>query len=349
MTNLTVEKPSLGSLKTLRRKPVALAGENLINVGRVVEDSSMPILVEPAVEALDLLTWLQNNQQLVLNKVGAAGGVLFRGFQVASIADFEACVALFADELLDYTYRSTPRSEVAGKILSSTEYPAGQHIPMHNEMSYSRSWPAKIWFHCVTAADDQGETPLTDSHRVFERISPATRELFMEKGVAYIRNYGEGVDLPWQDVFQTEDRSQVETFCNRAGIEFEWLDAGRLRTRQEAQVVAKHPANGKMLWFNQAHLFHVSSLDPMIREFMIGEFTEAGLPRNATFADGSTIPDELLDEIREAYRQEMVVFPWQEGDVLFLDNMQVAHGRRPFKGQRKVVVGMADAVTEAGV
>ena len=51
---------------------------------------------------------------------------------------------------------------------------------------------------------------------------------------------------------------------------------------------------------------------------------------------------EALAAIRAAYEQEMVSFPWAEGDVLMLDNMLVAHGRRPYAGPRKVLVGMAE-------
>ncbi|NET49525.1 MAG: TauD/TfdA family dioxygenase, partial [Merismopedia sp. SIO2A8] len=54
----------------------------------------------------------------------------------------------------------------------------------------------------------------------------------------------------------------------------------------------------------------------------------------------------LLDEIREVYQQASVSFLWQEGDVLLLDNMLVAHGRKPFVGTRKIVVAMAEAFTQ---
>ena len=66
------------------------------------------------------------------------------------------------------------------------------------------------------------------------------------------------------------------------------------------------------------------------------------MPRNAYYGDGSEIEKSVLDEIRELYQQEAVIFPWQEGDVLMLDNMLTAHGRMPFSGLRKVVVGMAE-------
>jgi hypothetical protein len=52
-----------------------------------------------------------------------------------------------------------------------------------------------------------------------------------------------------------------------------------------------------------------------------------------------------MDELRSAYLKETIFFPWRRGDVLFLDNMLMAHGRAPYTGPRKVLVGMADAVS----
>ncbi|MEO1181615.1 MAG: TauD/TfdA family dioxygenase, partial [Cyanobacteria bacterium J06636_28] len=36
-----------------------------------------------------------------------------------------------------------------------------------------------------------------------------------------------------------------------------------------------------------------------------------------------------------------VMFSWEKNDVLFLDNLLVAHGRKPFSGKRELLVGMA--------
>jgi hypothetical protein len=57
--------------------------------------------------------------------------------------------------------------------------------------------------------------------------------------------------------------------------------------------------------------------------------------------DGERIEPQVIEHINGVYEREAVVFPWQKGDVLMLDNMLAAHGRNPFKGQRKIVVGMA--------
>ncbi len=68
--------------------------------------------------------------------------------------------------------------------------------------------------------------------------------------------------------------------------------------------------------------------------------TEEELPFNTFFGDGEEIRRETIDEIGMAYENATVTFPWKKGDVLMLDNMLFSHGRRPFKGDRSVVVSM---------
>ena len=69
-----------------------------------------------------------------------------------------------------------------------------------------------------------------------------------------------GLDLPWEQAFNSEDRQVVERFCRSNRIDLEWKADGELRTRQVCQAVARHPHTGESVWFNQAHLFHVSNL-----------------------------------------------------------------------------------------
>jgi alpha-ketoglutarate-dependent taurine dioxygenase len=95
------------------------------------------------------------------------------------------------------------------------------------------------------------------------------------------------------------------------------------------------------VWFNHATFFHVTTLETSVRDALLTDFAGAELPTNTFYGDGSPIEPEVLDELREAYRQQTVAFPWEAGDVLLLDNMLVAHGRAPYIGARKVLVGMA--------
>jgi alpha-ketoglutarate-dependent taurine dioxygenase len=216
-------------------------------------------------------------------------------------------------------------------------------------MSYARNWPMKAWFYCERPAVSGGETPLADSRRVFQGIPAEIRDRFLSRDVLYVRNYGGRLDLDWQTVFRTPHPVEVEAYCRRAGIELEWRGGGRLRTRQRCQAVATHPRTGERVWFNQAHLFHISSLASSAREILLSELAEDDVPRNAYYGDGSPIEEGVLDEIRAVYDRETQRFRWREGDILMVDNMLVAHGRTPFQGPRRLLVGLAEPFSGGAV
>ncbi|HEX8119522.1 MAG TPA: TauD/TfdA family dioxygenase, partial [Pyrinomonadaceae bacterium] len=218
---------------------------------------------------------------------------------------------------------------------------------LHNENSYQQSWPMKLFFYCSVAAPQGGETPIADVRRVYERLSPALRQRFAEKGWMYVRNFGEHFGLPWQTVFQTSDRAQVEDYCRANGIAVEWRDGDRLKTRAVRPAVAAHPRTGETVWFNHATFFHVTTLAPTVREVFLSTFKEEDLPTNTYYGDGTPIEEAALEELRGAYGEETVTFPWREGDILLLDNMLAAHGRAPYSGPREILVGMTEPVSRA--
>lgn len=302
----------------------------------------LPLLVQARHEGIDLQDALAELRVLSAERLEKCGGLLLRGFHVGDAERFRAFAAGFGHPLLNYEFGSTPRSNVTSGVYTSTEYPAHQHIPLHNEQAYTREWPMKIWFYCVQAAPVGGETPVADSREVYRRVPLTIRERFTERGLMYVRNFGNGLDVAWEQVFSTDSQQQVEAYCRRHSIDCEWKDDGELRTRQRCQAVARHPRTAEWVWFNQAHLFHISNLPQEVRENLLEVVDEEDLPRNVYYGDGSPIEDSLLDEVRGVLEETKVVFPWYSGDVLMLDNMLAAHARSPFSGPRKVVVAMAE-------
>jgi alpha-ketoglutarate-dependent taurine dioxygenase len=123
------------------------------------------------------------------------------------------------------------------------------------------------------------------------------------------------------------------------------MDNNRLRTRQVRQAVATHPATGETVWFNHAHMFHVSNMEAHVREALLAEFRDDELPRNAFYGDGSPIETSVLDEIRAVYNRTATGFDWRKGDILMLDNFLASHGREPFAGPRKILVALAELYT----
>ena len=301
--------------------------------------SALPVMITPPPSGQSLLDAREPLEERIEAALASVGGVLLRGFEVPSVDAFREFAASFGQPLLSYDFGSTPRTAVGGGVYTSTEYPAHQHIPLHSEQAYTREWAMKIWFHCVTAAENGGETPIADTRAVYRDMPESIRERFAP-GILYVRNYGD-FDVPWQQVFNTEDRATVEAYCRRTGIQWQWQDDGGLRTRQLCQGIERHPHTGDTVWFNQAHLFHISSQPPEVRETLEELLGIDNLPRNVYYADGRPIADSVVAEIREVLARQSVIFPWRAGDVLMLDNMLAAHGRTPFAGQRKVVVAMA--------
>jgi alpha-ketoglutarate-dependent taurine dioxygenase len=306
------------------------------------EGKTLPLIVQPERGRLDLLEWIATAREFVQTELLRHGGILFRNFRLKSVEQFQEAARVVSPDLLEYNERSSPRTQVSGNIYTSTEYPSHQTIPQHNENSYASTWPMKIWFYCAQPALRGGETTISDSRRVYQSLTEPVRDEFTRKGVLYVRNFSEDMDLPWRTAFNTGERSVVESYCHKAGIQFRWKPDGGLWTQQVRQATAIHPVLGDHLWFNQAHLFHVSSLGKEMELALLSMMKEEELPRNTYYGDGSRIPPEVLAEIRAAYDSNLAVFPWMKGDVLLLDNMLVAHGRMPFQGERKVMVAMAE-------
>jgi alpha-ketoglutarate-dependent taurine dioxygenase len=303
--------------------------------------AGLPILLEVEASGVNAVRWAEEHQEEIRSLIESQGALLIRGLKVLGSTEFGKIIStLFGSELLEYIYRSTPRTQMRGNVYTATEYPAAQVIPQHNENSYSRTWPNRLGFLCLLPAESGGETPIGDSRVVYNLLQESVRAKFEDKGVLYVRNYS-NLDLPWSVVFQTEDKSEVEAFCDANELKYEWLDDNRLRTSQVNPATAAHPRTGEKVWFNQAHLFHASSLGQEIMDTLLDSLGEENLPRNSYYGDGSRIEPEVLETIRNTYEQTKIKFSWQKNDLLLLDNMLFTHGREAYTGPRKVLVGMA--------
>jgi alpha-ketoglutarate-dependent taurine dioxygenase len=329
------------------------AGPSARDVDPTSAAGGFPVVVRPendeAASFTALLRMIRTRESRLSECLAERGAILFRGFRIDGSEQFaEAVEALSGrSRLLQYRGGASPRGSIpAGRrpIYNSTEYPPEMELSLHNELSYSDIYPDRIYFFCLTPPEQGGETTLGDSRRILRKMPPTVRERFEEKGVCYVRNLSsaKGSGYSWQDAFESDDPDEVERRCRATGAQFEWLGGGILRLRQVKPATARHPLTREEVWFNQADGFHPSALDPSTYAELMALCGSEGLFRlNAAYGDGTPIEASVLEEVRRVIREETMPHVWQTGDILMLDNMLAAHGRRPFRGPRRIAVAMS--------
>jgi hypothetical protein len=303
------------------------------------------IIIAPSGAETSLTRFVAENRAQINAYILTKGAVLFRGFAVSDPARFREIVIDLCGEPWRYTEGSSERRQLGEAVYTSTEYPPQYTISLHNELSYTMRWPSRLCFCCPQAPVSGGQTPLADSRRILSTLPPDLVAEFEERQICYVRNLrsqdAPGLGLSWQAVWETGDRDEVEAYCAREQIAFEWRDDGSLWTSQVRPATAAHPETGEKVWFNQADQFHPSNLGVDAAADLLEVLGPEALPINATFGDGSPIPGEMIDVVRKGSWSEATAFDWQVGDFLVIDNMLVAHGRMPFEGPRRVLVAMA--------
>jgi alpha-ketoglutarate-dependent taurine dioxygenase len=338
--NTEARRPGIGSV---RRQAVDTT--QLVQTSLMSEGQNLPLVITPAIDGVDLAAWAHDNKEQIERYQDKHGGILFRGFGLKTVEDFEGVCEAICPELFAEYGDLPPESDTA-RVYGVTPYPPDKTILFHNESSHLPTWPMKQFFFCQIPAAEGGATPLYDGRVVLSMLDPEVARKFEEKGLMYVRNFSEGVDVPWQDFFHTEDKSEVERICAESGMTCEWTDVG-LRVKNVTQGVATHPRTGEKIFFNQVQLHHVACLDPETRDSLRALFAEEDLPRNVYYGDGTPIPDETIEHVSEVFEQACVEFQWQPGDLVAVDNMLVAHARRPYKDPRKMLVCMGEMVSAA--
>ncbi|MBD0843039.1 TauD/TfdA family dioxygenase [Streptomyces sp. TRM68416] len=268
--------------------------------------------------------------------------LVFRGFGVAP-GELDPVLDRLLPRRLAYVNGNSPRTKVGSNVYTSTEYPAEFTISMHNELSYAASWPTRLAFYCETAAETGGATPVVDAALWLESLDPEIREAY-RAGVRYTQNLhaGAGLGKSWQDTFETDDRGLVDAYLKEAGSDWEWRADGSLYVSTLRPSTTTHPVTGTEVWFNQSDQWHPAALGDDTAKALAQIMPVRELPQYVTFADGTPIPDEYVLQVRDRGLEHAVDVDWRQGDVLLIDNLLVAHGRRPFTGKRRVLVAMTD-------
>ncbi len=316
----------------------------------------------------DLLEWLKSDQESLQQKLLEHGAIRFRGFDVQSAEDFEEIARLIAPDLKNDYLGTSPRDAVTDYVFHASELPGYFPIPQHCEMSFCANPPKHLFFSAMNPSEpDSGETPICDMRKVWQDMDPEVRARFQEKGMKNVRNYsapgapaGDEMQLKsWDDMFQSTDRLVVEQKCKEEGFEPEWKEDGGLRLWGNQQVSRKHPVTGDEAWYNHLAIFHVSSpageyericnfrpteenkqILELARGLEVGMRAKPAedLSMHTFYGDGTEIPLEDIEHVRDLIWKHLQVDAWHKGDVLAIDNASVSHGRLPYKNDDREIL-----------
>ena len=268
------------------------------------------------------------------------GAVLVRGLPMASPKDFDAIVSAFnfpnfsyADSLSNaYRINFTPR------VFSANEAPPDVTIFLHHEMAQTPIYPSKLFFFCQAAADEGGATPICRSDILWERLReqrPDFAKACLAEGLKYSNvmpaeaDESSGMGRSWQGTFSVDNREAAEARLAKLGYSWEWQANGDLRATTPVLPAVRDLGDGRASFFNQLiaafNGWKDTRNDPA-KAITLGD----GTPLDpANVAAASALADELTFDI-----------PWQAGDLALVDNYIAMHGRRTFKGTRRVLASL---------
>ncbi len=325
-----------------------------------INEQNMPLVISPKGDSADLTSfqiWAEGHQQELGSLLKIDGALLLRDFPVATAEQFASIIqSILGRKLMDYRGGEGSRKKVAEGVYTSTEAPPEFHIPLHHELSCSNYPPDYICFYCEIAPDSgSGQTLLGKTDSITQEIllHPKIWNFFNEKKLKYISRHPPAGSFfskvnqthkTWQDVFETNDKIEVERICQLKGLKYQWLGdwievARVIPAIQGPDFYFDHP-----YWFNQAHLYHAN---PRIRGGWINHILANLLylipstkQYDVTLEDGSPIPKEIIYGIYDILEHKTIKFDWQKGDVLIIDNRRALHGRASYSGARRILASM---------
>ncbi len=287
------------------------------------------------------VTWVRENKTDLTEMMLDSGTVFFRGFPVKTAEDFDAFFTAFG--LPAFTYKESLSNAVrvnkTPKVFTANEAPPEAGIFLHHEMAQTPIYPSKLFFFCEIAAGEGGATPICRSDILLERLTKAEPE-FVQKcrdlGVRYSivmpasDDPASGQGRGWQSTLGVASKPEAEKRLTDLGYSFAWLKDDSLRTTTPTLPAIRTAENGREAYFNQ-----------LIAAFKGWQDVSYSGVHKIAFGDGEPLPDEAMNTVCEIAEELSVDTPWQSGDIVFIDNFQVMHGRRSFKGKRRVLTAFA--------
>ncbi len=308
-----------------------------------------------------LIDFFGDHADLIKQQLHVQGVLLFRDLPLSSAEDYQKIL-----EALDYDlYRTnyggaSPRSNVTQKTFVSTEAPPPFIIGLHTEFCYQTTRPEMISFFCIEPAAGYGETPLFDLSAVWRDLGEPLKEQLLQDGLLYRRRFFGAKSWinfhkTWRDTFATEEKAVVEKFLTAEGMAYMWDAQDNLSTELRVPAAMVDPLTGapylSITMFNaDAFIFnfrHFKERYPWpvrkaLEWFVRHEYRDGNAFLQVLHGNGRSFTTEENHRIQQAAWANAIVFPWQRGDLLLIDNIRFGHARLNVRQPRRLIAAMAN-------
>lgn len=310
---------------------------------RTFGESVFPLALRcetPTASLDDAAAWAAERRAELIRQAREHGAVLFRDFPLREPEDFDRFIAAFGLENFPYerSLSNAVRVNYTPRVFSANEAPAEVTIHLHHEMAQTPIFPGKLFFFCQRPADEGGATPLCRSDALFERMLRQCPEFARdceEKGLRYSNvmpsqdDPASGMGRSWQSTFGAKSREAAERRMQELDYGWQWLPDGCLRATTPVLPAVREIAPGRKTFFNQ-----------LIAAFRGWKDTRNDPSKAITFGDGTPLDRDSVLRVAEMAEQLTFDLAWRRGDVVLVDNFVAMHGRRSFRGPRKILASL---------
>ncbi|KAI0198039.1 hypothetical protein F4808DRAFT_271577 [Astrocystis sublimbata] len=279
---------------------------------------------------------LLSQDKLLTKKLALHGTLLFRGLPIRNADDFSRFAHAFGFKPHEIIGIVVDRPVLAPNIAPANKAPKEVLIHSHNESPQVPHAPEYIFLYGHKAPSKGGETPMSSSLELFQRVQDEMPEFISEltqKGIlskitykkdpqylggstlkeAFGKKIVDGDDLATR---RAKIEAQIARYGRGVHTTWEWLgdDEGVVVTHRLPVIRTQPGTNMPTLFTGFASLY---------------------TRKNGTeqlYGDGTPIPEKYLKHLVAITEEIRVLHRWEEGDVLVYDNIIAQHGRQPWEG-----------------
>lgn len=249
------------------------------------------------------------------------------------------------ENLMSYRYGNQERKAISGsKFINVTLWPMEMDILPHNELTYHTEFPQYLCFMCKKPAQYGGETTIYDCEKAFSNLTYSFQKEAIEKNVIFVKKYvkqqnDSKYSSSWTQVLgENSTAEDAISFWTKQGYScsrYQESENGSIIDIVETQI--KRP-----IAYNYKGKICLHSSIVGFATYWYREVWGDKQPQvEVQWEDGTPLSDEQVKNMEKALRLAQIFYNnWQQNDVLILDNLRIAHGRLPFKGERLVGVLM---------